>query len=201
MIDRYLATVLVRGIIQAGSNSGQEVPIFLKYTDRMILCEPISQHSTALAKAYPQALVLGIALGSTDFVGTLHIASNAGESSSLLQPADHLVHYRGIRFTSDASVSVRRFDSVAKDMSLDMFKYNVLITDCQGYDLEVIKGFGELITGLDLIVCEYINTPLYLGNASLSAIKEWLDGYGFVLLETSDECLGAGNAFFGKAKK
>ena len=199
-MKRYLDLVKVKGIIQAGANSGQEVSLFLQYTNDIILCEPIPQHAEALSRQYPGVRVFNMALGSTDGNGVLHIASNSGESSSLLTPMDHLIHYRDVKFNSDISVQIKRLDTLIEENAIDMSKYNVLVTDTQGYDLEVIKGLGRHLLSIDLIISEYINTNLYAGNAGLESFKQYLGPEGFNLKETSDECRGAGNAIFTRVQ-
>lgn len=193
---KYFTKVKVRGIIQAGANTGQEIKFFRKYTTKIILFEPIPVHALNLSRMNSDLMVYNYALGNDDKEGILHIASNQGESSSLLKPVDHIFHYKNITFTKEVLVKIRKFSTIAKEESIDITKYNVLMTDCQGYDLEVIKGFDEHIEWIDLVVCEFINTNLYEGNAGLKDITEYLESRGLIFAGQTPEHFGAGNAFF-----
>jgi FkbM family methyltransferase len=156
----------IKGIIQIGANSGQEVPLFKTLTKNIILVEPIPRLAEQLKTNHPTCLVVECAAGSLNTKSTLHIASNNGESSSILTPADHKLYYPGVIFNQTIEVNIKRFDEIIYEHKIDMQNFNTLITDTQGYDLEAIKGFGQYITNIELIICEYINSNLYQNNAS-----------------------------------
>lgn len=192
----------VRGVIQAGANWGQEIGFFRNYTKNIILCEPIPECAAALSAGNSDLMVFDFALGNEDRDdGVLHVSTNSGVSSSLLMPVDHITHYKEILFPYDVTVRIRKFSTIIRDNSINMAKYNVLVTDCQGYDLEAIKGFEHHIDNIDLVVSEFINTNLYEGNAGLQDMVEHLGASGFVFAGQTPEYLGAGNAFFTRKPK
>ena len=188
-MKKYLDMVNVKGIIQVGANTGQEVPILEKYTQNIMLIEVHPHLINNLKLKFPNYIVIETALGNENTERDFYLASN-GESSSLLKPNKHLDFYPTIKFNDTMKVKVQRFE----DLGIDISSYNVLLTDTQGVDLDVLKGFGNLINNIDLIISEYINTELYEGNQGLNLFKEYLKD--FELIETCDENLGAGNAIF-----
>jgi len=188
-MKKYLDMVNVKGIIQVGANTGQEVPILEKYTQNIMLIEVHPHLVNNLKLKFPNYIVIETALGNENTERDFYLASN-GESSSLLKPNKHLDFYPTIKFNDTMKVKVQRFE----DLGIDISSYNVLLTDTQGVDLDVLKGFGNLINNIDLIISEYINTELYEGNQGLNLFKEYLKD--FELIETCDENLGAGNAIF-----
>lgn len=196
MIEYFNQISTIRGIIQAGANTGQEVSLFENYTNNIILIEPIPQLAHHLSQSYPNYLVIPCALGSINAKMDLHLASNSGESSSLLKPLNHTVYYPDITFGQSIEVPVRTFNSLIDDYKIDIDLFNVLISDTQGYDLEAIKGFGSHIQKIDLVVAEYINSNLYENDASLEDMVSYLIPLGFELVNTFSENLGAGNAVF-----
>lgn len=196
MIEYFNQISTIRGIIQAGANTGQEVSLFENYTNNIILIEPIPQLAHHLSQSYPNYLVVPCALGSINAKMDLHLASNSGESSSLLKPLNHTVYYPDITFGQSIEVPVRTFNSLIDDYKIDIDLFNVLISDTQGYDLEAIKGFGSHIQKIDLVVAEYINSNLYENDASLEDMVSYLIPLGFELVNTFSENLGAGNAVF-----
>jgi FkbM family methyltransferase len=190
----------VKGIIQVGANSGQEVHMFKELTNNIILIEPIPDLANHLLKTYTDTncTVIQCGLGSENRTMVLNLASNNGESSSVLKPLMHPVHYPGIIFNGSIDIDVYRFDHLIDVNKIEISKYNVLVTDTQGFDLEAIKGFGSYISDIELIIAEYINSNLYEHESTLDDLTNYLQPLGFVLLHTFDENLGAGNAIFKK---
>jgi len=186
----------IKGIIQVGANSGQEVELFKKFTNNIILIEPIPQLANYLNQIHPNCLVLPCGLGSTNSYMDLYLASNGGESSSVLKPLNHPIYYPDIVFGEPIEIPVRTFESLVEEFNIDMNNFNILVSDAQGYDLEAIKGFGPYITSFELIIAEYINSNLYENEASLNDMINYLTPLSFKLIDTFDENLGAGNAVF-----
>lgn len=188
----------IKGIIQVGANNGQEVLLFQRFSKKLILFEPIPKLVAELRQKYSGVQVFAIALGFSDGEMSLFLASNNGESSSLLPPTGHKILYPGITFKEQIQVPVRKFSTLVKEQKIQVSEFNVLVTDTQGYDLEVLKGFESHILNMDLIILEYINSNLYENDSNLIAIQEYLQSFNFNLIETFDENSGAGNAVFGK---
>jgi len=188
----------IKGIIQIGANSGQEVGYFSQLTNNIILIEPIPQLAEYLKKAYPNYTVLQYGLGSTNETMDLHIASNNGESSSVLKPLNHPKYYPDILFGQSIQIPIRTFESLIDELHININNFNILVSDTQGYDLEAIKGFKHHINNFELIIAEYINSNLYENDASLDDMINYLTPLGFQLIDTFDENIGAGNAVFKK---
>jgi len=181
MTEYFNQISTIKGIIQVGANLGQEIGLFKNYTNNIILIEPIPQLAHYLSQSHPDYLVIPCALGSVNTKMDLHLASNNGESSSLLKPLNHTVYYPDITFGQSIEVPVRTFSSLIDDYKID---------------LEAIKGFGSYIQKIDLIIAEYINSNLYENDASLEDMSNYLIPLGFELVNTFSENLGAGNAVF-----
>jgi len=186
----------VRGIFQVGANTGQEMPLFLKYTANIILVEPIASLVNMLKANYPKITIIPYALGSKTETKKIYQSTNNFESSSLLKPLKHCTLYPSVKFDDGIEIQVKTFSDVKQEFNIDISTFNVLVTDTQGYDLEVIKGFDNDIVNFELIILEYINSELYEGNSNLEEIKKYLTNYKFSLLYTFDETQGAGNAVF-----
>lgn len=200
MIEHIKQIEKVQGIIQIGANSGQEVSALRNFTNNIILIEPIPQLYEILKTNHSDLTVLCMGLGSSNCEMQLYLSSNNGESSSVLKPINHPILYPWILFGSSIPIKIRRFDSITTEFNIDIKNFNVIVSDAQGYDLEAIKGFGDLINNIDLIIVEYINSNLYENNASLYDIQDYLNQKGYDLLYTFDENSGAGNAVFKKSK-
>lgn len=190
----FIEKIPINGIIHVGANEGQEVPMYQSLTNNIILFEPLQEHFETLKNNYKNCLIFNFALGNKNEKKFLNVASNNGESSSLLKPIDHLSYYKTIKFDKKIEIEIKRYD----ELDIDHSKYNVLVTDTQGYDLNVLIGFGNYLNTLDVIIVEYINTNLYENNASLDEITTYLKKFNFNFITKDDECNGAGNALFLK---
>mgnify|MGYP003332726712 CR=1 FL=1 len=93
--------------------------------------------------------MLPYACGSSNVELDFNLSSNDGESSSILNPLDHKTVYPNISFLDKIKVQVKRFDSLIDQFDIDINSFNIIISDTQGYELEVLKGFGN-----------YLNNPV-----------------------------------------
>ena len=176
----------IRGIVQVGANTGQESGLFRQYTNNFICFEPIPGPFQILRSNNPDITCYNFALGDTNETKTMHIASNNGESSSFLEPKTHLQEFQWIQFNQKADFEIKRFDSLG--IKLDPF--NILFSDTQGYELNVLKGFGEMIRSFDFIMTEYINTEFYEGDSKESDITNYLKEFEFSLFQIYPESGG-----------
>ena len=184
----------IKGIIQVGSNTGQELNQFKLYTKNIICFEPIPEVFNQLERQHPDVKCYNFALGDTNETKTMHIASNNGESSSFLKPLNHINEFRSIAFNSTQDLDIKRFDS----LEIDINEFNVLVSDTQGYEVQVLKGFGNLLDGIDAIYVEYIDGEFYEGDSNLQSITEYLKEHNFILSAKLAESPTWGNALYTK---
>jgi FkbM family methyltransferase len=100
------------------------------------------------------------------------IATN-GESSSLLEPAAHLVEHPDIKFETHIQLSTKRLDSILNEIP------NFLNLDVQGAELHVLRGLGRLIESLDYVYTEVNEKELYRNCALLEDLDEFMNFNGF----------------------
>jgi len=183
----------IKGIIQVGSNTGQECSIFKKYTNNIICFEPIPHIFEILKRNNNDIICFNLGLGEKNEIKKMYIASNNGESSSFLKPLNHLQYYN-VSFNETIDLEIRRFDS----LDININNYNVLISDTQGYEINVFMGFGDKLNNIDGIIVEYIDSQLYENDSSLENIDNYLKNYNFHLKEKTIDGEGWGNALFIK---
>lgn len=185
----------IKGIIQVGANTGQECFLFRNYTNNIICFEPLKKQFDYLKVNNPDIICYNIALGDVNETKEMYIASNNGESSSFLKPLNHLNEFTHIHFQkSNEEFEIKRFDSL--DINLE--NHNILVSDTQGYELNVFKGFGDKLNEIDSIYVEYINSSQYEGDSSLNEIEKYLGQYGFKLLQIYKQSENWGNVIFIK---
>ena len=115
-------------------------------------------------------------------VQTFNISSN-GQSSSVLEfGKDHSTLYPTIKYTDKFTVLTKRIDTlVAEQTDFNWNDINMLITDCQGADLKVIKGCGDLLKcpSLKIIKAEVELSEQYKDGTRHEELDEFLKQYGF----------------------
>ena len=197
VLEEIESIVGIRGIVQVGSNTGQEIPDFRRFTDKIMCFEPVREAFDALSASNPDLQCFNFGLGEIDDIMTMNIASNNAESSSFLTPKNHVSQFSWVTFSEKRRLEVRRFDS----LNLDTTDFNVIFTDTQGFELSVLRGFGDMISDFDAVHVEYIESALYEGDACLTDIRELMESNDFYLHRQMPEGQGWGNAIFIKNKK
>lgn len=183
----------IRGIINVGSNTGQECSQFKSYTKNIICFEPIPSVFQTLQSHNRDITCYNFALGDTNEVKKMNIASNNGESSSFLEPTNVKQEFPTIEFETEMNLEIKRFDS----LEINLEQHNVLYSDTQGYELHVLRGFGDLLKNIDVIYVEY-NENLYEGDGNLKEITEYVESYGFETIKVYPESHYWGNVLFAK---
>jgi FkbM family methyltransferase len=183
----------INGVIHVGAHKGQEVLEYVKTTDNLILFEPqknIYQQLLKNTNEFNNIACYNFALGSKNENRKLYKSDgNEGLSSSLLTPELHLKVQPNIGFKESEEIIVKRFDS------LGLSTLNFLTIDVQGFELEVIKGFGEELEKVDFIFTEINTKNLYSNNALVHDIDNYLKSYNFIRVYTYVDCFN----FFGDA--
>lgn len=168
-------------IIVIGSNQGQELPFYMKLFSEIHLVDPLihqikMHHLCSSKNVHLHSYAISSVSGSRQFF----IASNNGESSSLLEPSHHLKEYPHINFD--------RIKTEAKRLSdLSFFSdSNVIVLDVQGSEIDVLNSaFPVGLNHLSVIICEYSLVPLYDKSADLSSLIKFVESLGFILAFTT----------------
>ena len=124
----------------------------------------------------PRNTVLEAACWSAEVDMPIHRASN-GQSSSLLEPRDHLVMHPGVKFAPPTQVvRTQRLDRLLPPDAA----FNFISVDTQGADLQVLLGLGDRIGQVRFAVVEVNERELYAGCARLADIDDYFGRHGFV---------------------
>ena len=190
--------VEIKGIIQVGANTGQEISEYKNYTQNIMCFEPINEVIATLKQNHPDVLSYNIALGKSNECQTMYLASNNFESSSFLKPNNHILYYPHITFENTRNIRIFRFDCLGIETKN---KYNILKSDTQGFELQVLKGFGKELSNFDAICVEFIDSNQYENDSSLSKIQDYLEPFGFKFGKVLTELNGSGDVIFIKKKE
>jgi len=154
---------------------------------RIFAFEPNLQLIADLQRARPDATVIGAAAAEANGVQPFHLASFDAASSFLAvdeRSIAALPPEEQFRHEAEVLVPTVRLDAFMAAAGLD--RIDVLVSDAQGYDLEVLRSLGTRIADVQRIEVEASveGRDQYVGAAnSRSAVVEHLTGHGFVLVE------------------
>ena len=184
----------IDGIIHVGAHLGQEVQDYRKFNfNKIILFEPqkdIFDQLTTNVEGFNNVVCYNFGLGAKNEKTILYKSKgNEGLSSSVLHPKMHLSVQPDISFDHSEEIQIKRFDS----LNIDSLKF--LAIDAQGFELEVLKGFGKELENVEYIFTEINTKYLYENNALVSDIDKYLKKFKFDRIYTNLDCFN----YFGDA--
>jgi FkbM family methyltransferase len=194
--------IQLKGIIQLGSHWFQERDEFIKLgVTEFVLIEPQKEAFAKLManckELQGKINVKAFNCAVSDFEGQAEMncdTSNQGQSSSLLEPDEHIREYPGIKFDHKEIVNVK----LLKNIDFDHSKYNFLVMDLQGNELKALHGAGTLLNHIDCIYTEVNFSNMYKHCVQIKELDEYLHAYGFARTETEHVTPKWGNAFYIK---
>ena len=167
-------------IVDGGANKGRVAARLLAALPhaRLHAFEPQPRLAKKLAKRFaddPRVTVHGAALGAAPATLPLTVLSRP-TLSSLFAPTGIQDKYAGqdLTVTSIVDVPVVRLDAV-----LD--RADIIKLDLQGYELPALSGATALLPEVSVVVAETALYPLYEGQALLSELTAYLEGFGLAL--------------------
>jgi len=199
----------ITSLIQVGASIGQEIAMFVEGgISHAVLIEPLPKPYEVLrlqCQAHSNYLPLNCLVGSeTGKLETIYIASNFGQSSSILVPTRHTEVYPTIAFDEKLELQSFALDHVSayvKQQFPDMPKrFDLLFIDVQGAELEVLKGASQILQEIKYVYTEMTLGVDYEGAAPYLKIIEYLECFGFKLceFELDPNEIAHGNAIFAK---
>jgi FkbM family methyltransferase len=173
-------------IVEGGANKGDIIARFLiDYPTPIIHAfEPIPELAKALIdrfKEYSSVIIHEQALGAQNQITTFNV-NNFDATSSILPSTSESLRYHGhmVERNHEINVQMVRLDEEI-DQEIDIMKL-----DLQGYELEALKGCGELIYKIKTIIIEIEFVPLYEQQPLFGDIDLFLREKGFNLLNLYD---------------
>jgi len=201
-LDSYLK--VRKGAIHVGAHEGQERHWYKNNSfEKVIWFEPNTEIFPRLVEnirdfSGQQAFNLGVHESLTNAV--LHISSNGGQSSSILEFGLHKHYAPTINYIRQQKIKLVRIDKFLIEHQFDISEFNFLNVDVQGVELSVMKSFGELLGKLDYIYAEVNTGELYKGCCLLSEIDEYVSKFGFIRVLTKMTQCEWGDAFYRKTR-
>jgi FkbM family methyltransferase len=170
-------------IVDIGANKGQFLLEALRWHPKAkyIVFEPLPEECAAITRCFNALEVYPFALGAKDQATVLNVSA-ASDSSSLLEQTDRQSeNFPWAKSTQKILVTMKRLDSVLAAAAIVRPAFCKI--DVQGYELEVLKGFGELIDCFDYFVIELSNVPFYEGQCNTADVISFLNQRSFIVAD------------------
>jgi FkbM family methyltransferase len=199
--------IKITGAIHVGAFLGEELSQYRSLgLTNTILFEPQKKlFDIVNSKCIIKEKVFNVALGSEEDVVGMFISdreggvfNGAGASSSILAPKKHLTEHPEVTFPSKESINVKRFDKFIQENKVDTSNHNLLNVDVQGYELEVLKGMGDELNKIQLIIAEVNRDEVYENCAMIEDIDDYARGFGFERISVQWQSKSWGDALYVK---
>jgi FkbM family methyltransferase len=174
-------------VIDGGANRGQWASEVKKnFVDLPIISiEPVKAAFQILARsAQPDETwtSLNVALGEEAGTVLMNVANNGEQSSSLLRPSSHLIHYPTVTFNETQTTDVITLDSI--DIPENSRIY--LKLDLQGSELAALRGAVAMLEMVAVIEIEMTTIQMYEGQGTFLDVANFLAGCGFSVFSFAD---------------
>jgi FkbM family methyltransferase len=180
-----------RGVLQVGASTGQEMATFVANgIGAGIFIEPLAEPFAALSQACMQrpgyVAVNALCSDETGQKVSFHVASNGGQSSSMLKPKNHLTEFNFVSFDQTVEMVTNRLDHLVAFLRSNGHaavcdQCDMLYMDTQGAELKVLRGAGAVLDGINYLLTEVTRNEMYAGAPTLNALVAYLEPLGFTL--------------------
>ena len=198
MADRGLD---IRGVLHVGAQKAQEAPFYRLLKGPTVYFEAIPRLAAAARDKLAGTGIEVIEACCSDRDGdevTFNVSSADGAASSMYEPSDEWVA-PALSFVETLTLETSRVDSLLTP-NYPKDRFNLLVLDVQGAEVNVLKGMGDYLQNIDGIYCEVSDQPLYKGGCSTFDVISYLNEQGFGLHGLISANQYWGDAFFANRK-
>jgi hypothetical protein len=125
----------------------------------------------------------------------MHVSSNSGQSSSILDLHLHKEMWPEVSFTYDITLRSNRLPTALAD--IDLGQYDALVLDTQGTELLILEGAAAILHGFRYIKVEAADFEAYRNCVTVDKIDTFLRSRGFRMVRKDPfkQLSGAGEYF------
>ena len=172
-------------ILDIGANKGQFILEAIKWHPEanLIAFEPLGSERASMEyvlAGLSRLKIHPVALGQEDTTAQFHVSASADSSSILNQTPLQAETFPGTENAAHVEIPVRRLDHVLDGSALT--RPVICKIDVQGFELNVLLGFGELLDAVDYLIVELTNIPFYEGAPNSADVVAFLAARGFKIL-------------------
>lgn len=126
---------------------------------------------------------------------TFWVTSNQGMSSSVFPMQEHLRVFPHVQVTHAKRLKTSRLDTRLRLEGIKVGDIDAVVIDVQGAELLALKGLGEYLSGVQILITEFSRIPLYDGGVLHEELDAFLVEQGFVYVQESKGA-GHGDALY-----
>ncbi len=166
-----------RWLLHVGAGFGQEIPNYQSLGFHVVCIEADKASAERVRATHPLVVCIHATVSDQNIIRTWY-PTIPPECSSLheIDPEVAAKHFPSIQVLPPTTVKCMTVDGIGV-----LPKFDVLVTDVQGHDYEVLEGSARVLSSCKIVICEVWNKILYKGTRLLSDVQKLLDGYGFGL--------------------
>lgn len=195
--------IKANGVLHLGANTGQEAEAYqAQGITNVIWVEALPDVFAGLVThldKFPTHRALLACVSDVDYQEfDFHVASNGGQSSSLLEFGTHAREHPTVKYVDHIKIQTIRVDTLLKKFNQTVGPDWFLNIDLQGAELLALRGMGELINQFKYAYIEVNMRELYKGCPLVDEIDAYLAAYGFQGIVTKWTGAGWGDRFYVK---
>ena len=157
-------------------------PYFGDKLFELIMVEPDNVEMEQIQRKYPGAQFIPYALGNKKGEVTINVTSSQS-CSSVLEPDFAILNRFPVKKHFEVINKIRahiyRLDDLIAEKNIN--KPNFVKIDVQGFEFEVLEGFGQILDNVLCIELEAHLIPIYKNEKTLTDINTYLSNHGFYL--------------------
>lgn len=195
-----------KGIIHIGAHLGEEKAEYnrLSLKNKTIWFEANPELYNDLKKNVGDDIIISEALFDKNIKHNFNITKSEGlpnnkQSSSLKELDYHLIAHPNVSVSKTIEIDTITMVDAVKKYKININNYDFINIDTQGSELEILKGFNNLLNNIMYIYSEINVKPLYKDIALIDELDKFLFSKGFKRVETSiHQDAGWGQALYIK---
>lgn len=201
MIDKVFQKwkIQPKGIIHIGANFCNERGFYAQAgcdDSKVVWVEAIPGICNRCKQIFPHVTILNEAVSESEGDIEFMVSSNNGESSSILDFAEHAQIYPSVTEAGRIKMRTISLPNMMNKYNLDPNNYDFLVMDIQGAEMNALRGMVDVISKFKFIVLEVSIFELYKTQGLLHDVMDFLRKYGFSLVDMDMNAEGWGDALF-----
>jgi len=172
-----------RGVVHLGANSGQERFIYARRGLDVVWVEPTPEVFAELERniaSLPRQRAIHALVSDRDGAKVrFHVTSNAGQSSSMFELAEHRDVWPGVRVTREIELETVTLPTLLAREKVDLAGFDALVMDTQGAEMQVLRGAAPILDRFTWIKAELFSFEAYKGVCQRPEVDDFLAEHGF----------------------
>jgi FkbM family methyltransferase len=174
----------VKGIVHIGAHRGAERHLYNAYDFDVLWVEANPDTFAVLGtniRHYPKQRGINGLISDTDGIEIpFYVASNSGASSSMYAFGKHSEIHPEVTTANELILKTRTMASLIAEKDIQMDRYDALILDVQGAEMNVLMGMEAYLDGFEYLKIEAADYEAYQGGTTLREIRAYFDDRNFV---------------------